>query len=362
MHESPTPHSRAIGRGAQIEPANRFETTHVEADFEHLSDDDILDDDRRLATEFLDDQSRSVICENNSPDIPFRFSINPYRGCEHGCAYCYARPGHEFLGMNAGLDFESKILVKRDAARLLRGELNRPTWRCEPLAISGVTDCYQPAERDFKITRSILEVLDEANQPAGIVTKNKLVTRDLDILARMAARNLLHVFISITTLDAELARRLEPRTATPTAKLKAIRQLTEAGVPVGLMIAPVIPGLNDTEIPSILEAARDAGARAASWVLLRLPLAVEPIFADWLTRNVPEKKDRIESRIRATRDGGMSDSQFGTRLRGTGEYAEQIAQTFRVFKKKLGLDRGLADYDTTQFRPPATSTGQMTLF
>ncbi|REJ69453.1 MAG: radical SAM protein [Planctomycetota bacterium] len=264
--------------------------------------------------------------------------------------------------MNAGIDFESKILVKHDAARLLRDELCRPNWQCEPISISGVTDCYQPAERRFRITRSLLEVLLEARQPCGIVTKNGLVLRDLDLVAEMARRRLIHVFLSVTTLDRDLARRLEPRTSTPEARLAAIARLTEAGVPVGVMVAPLIPGLNDEEIPAILTAAREAGAATASYVMLRLPLAVEPIFRDWLAKTLPLKQERIEGLIRSTRAGEMSDDRFGSRMRGTGEYAEQIATTFRVFKERLGLGASLPPYDLTSFRPPRDAAGQRTLF
>ncbi len=352
-----------VGRGAQISPANRFESTVREDDFQQLEEAEICEQQgRAVATEFLPDDSRTIICRNDSPDIPFQFSINPYRGCEHGCAYCYARPSHEFLGMNAGLDFESKVLVKYNAADLLRHELNQPAWRCEPIAISGVTDCYQPVERRLKITRSLLEVLLEASQPAGIVTKNSLVARDLDLLSPMAARNLVHVFISITTLDAQLARHLEPRTAAPSARLRAVEQLVGGGVPVGVMMAPLIPGLNDDQICSVLSAAADAGATCASYVMLRLPLAVEPIFRDWVARYLPLKKERIESSIRQCRGGRLNDSQFGRRLRGTGVYAQQIQQMFGVFRQKFGLEGRLPTQDTTQFRPPQPRRGQMSLF
>ncbi|HUS39989.1 MAG: PA0069 family radical SAM protein [Pirellulales bacterium] len=363
MESSDGSKSHVVGRGAQIKPPNRFQSSRLEEDLEHLAELDQIEDQRRtVATRFLTDQSRSIITTNDSPDIPFRVSINPYRGCEHGCAYCYARPGHEYLGMNAGLDFETNVLVKHDAADLLRDALNKPSWRCEPISISGVTDCYQPAERRFKITRSILEVLSEANHPAGIITKNSLVARDQDLLASMAQRRLMHVFLSITTLDAELARRMEPRTATPDARLRTIEQLTSAGVPVGVMVAPIIPGLNDEEIAHVLSAARDAGAVSASYVLLRLPLAVEPVFRDWLDRNVPLKKDRIEGLIRSSRDGKLSDARFGSRMCGTGEYAKHLQQTFKVFRAKTGLDQRMPPQDTSQFRPPLPRSGQLNLF
>ena len=354
---------RVSGRGAQIDPPNRFESARVEDDFEQLAGDEAFFQQlRKVPTQYLPDATQSIITQNDSPDIPFRFSINPYRGCAHGCAYCYARPGHEYLGMNAGLDFESKIMVKEDAPRLLRKELNRPGWAPETIAISGVTDCYQPAERQFRITRGLLEVMLEARQPCGIITKNVLVLRDLDLIAQLAGRRLIHVLLSITTLDAELARNMEPRTATPEARLRAVRELSAAGVPVGVMVAPVVPGLTDDEMPAILSAAAEAGARSAGWQMLRLPLAVEPIFRDWLARHYPLKQARVESLIRSLRDGKLSDAQFGRRMRGSGPYAEQIAATFKVFKKKHGLDRGLPSLDLSQFRPPVAPSGQRSLF
>lgn len=352
----------AVGRAAGAAPPNRFERVHHEDDLEHLQACDDLPDVRRLPTVFMPDETRRLISTNDSPDVPFRYSINPYRGCEHGCAYCYARPGHEMLGMNAGLDFETRILVKHDAPELLRAELARDDWQAEMIAISGVTDCYQPAERKFRLTRGCLEVMLEARQPLGIVTKNALVLRDLDLLAPLAARNLAHVYISVTTLDDQLARAMEPRTATPQARLRAIRELAGAGVPVGAMVAPIIPGLNDREIPAILEAAREAGARTAGYLLLRLPLAVRPIFEEWLTRSYPDKAQRVLSLIRSTRDGRMNDANFGSRMRGQGPYAEQIAQTIKVFKRKLGLDGPLPPLDSTQFVPPQPTSGQLRLF
>ena len=251
-----SPPSRFVGRATNLAPPNRFEQTRQEADHEHLTgDDELLAAERSVPTVFLPDRAATLIRENDSPDIPFRYSLNPYRGCEHGCAYCYARPTHETLGLNAGLDFETKILVKHDAPQLLRRELNHRRWRCEPIMMSGVTDCYQPAERRYRLTRGILEVLLEARQPACIITKNALICRDIDVLAEMAKRNLVSTALSITTLDADLARTLEPRTATPAAKLRAVRDLADAGVPVRVMVAPIIPGLTDNEIPAILAAA-----------------------------------------------------------------------------------------------------------
>ena len=347
---------------AQGHHPNRFESTHCDEDLEQLADDDPLRDERRVTTQFLPDAARTIIRENTSPDIPFRYSINPYRGCEHGCAYCYARPTHETLGLDAAIDFETKIIVKYDAAALLRAELNRPRWQAEPITISGVTDCYQPAERELRITRQLLEVMHEANQPVGVITKNALVCRDLDLLGPMAARQLMHVNVSITTLDAELGRTMEPRTSTPAARLRAIEKLTAAGVPCRVMVAPVIPGLTDEEIPAILEAARAAGAQAAGYTLLRLPLAVGPIFEDWLARRLPLKRERILARIRDTRDGALNDSQWGRRMRGAGAYAEQIAQTFRIFAARHALDGALPPFDRSCFRPPAAPGGQLRMF
>jgi DNA repair photolyase len=315
----------------------------------------------RLKTQFFADDSQAILASNDSPDVGFRWSVNPYRGCELGCAYCYARPSHEYLGFDAGLDFETRIMVKHHAPELLRAALARPNWRGELIAFSGVTDCYQPAEREYRLTRGCLEVCAETSQAVTIITKNALVTRDIDLLAPLAARNVASVNISVTTLDAELARELEPRTSPPAKRLAAIRELSDAGVGVCALLAPIIPGLNDEEIPAILAAAREAGATSASYVLLRLPLAVEPIFRDWLQRHVPDKRARVEARIRDTRGGKLSDSQFGRRHRGEGVYAEQIAATFKVFAHKLGFSRGWMPLDESQFTPPTTG-GQLRLF
>ena len=319
-------------------------------------------EERRQPTEFFADATRSIITSNDSPDIPFRHSINPYRGCEHGCAYCYARPGHETLGLNAGLDFETKVFYKPDAPALLRAELCKPGWRGELIAMSGVTDCYQPAERRLRITRGCIEVMAEAQQAFGIITKNALVVRDIDLLAAQAEKNRCAVNITVTTLDCDLARELEPRTSSPHARLRAIRELTSAGVPVRVMVAPIIPGLTDIEIPAILQAVADAGAIGAGWQMLRLPWAVRPIFEDWVARNRPVQRDRIIARIQAVRGGKMNDTQFGRRMRGQGEYADGIAQIFKLFAHKHGLDRGLPLLDTTQFRRPRSPDGQISLF
>lgn len=353
----------ARGRGSNIHPPNRFLAVRAEDDFEHLaSDDDYFESLRKVPTQYLPDDSRSVVSENDSPDLGFRYSLNPYRGCLHGCAYCYARPTHEYLGLNAGLDFETKVFVKERAPDLLRDWLNRAGYEPETIVFSGVTDCYQPAEREYQITRKCLQVALEARQPVGIITKNALVGRDQDILRQMAEFDVVNVSVSITTLDENLAGRLEPRTSRPASRLRTIRELRAAGIPVNVMVAPIIPGLNDSEIPRILAAAAEAGACSAAYTLLRLPLTVKPVFQDWLERHAPSHRERIESRIRATRDGELSDSQFGSRMRGRGEIADQIRETFKVFARKHGLDGRLPKLDTSRFQPPTPSSGQLRLF
>jgi DNA repair photolyase len=355
--------TRFVGRATNLAPPNRFEATRYEADAEQLAaDDELCAPDRSVPTVFLPDRAATLIRENESPDIPFRFSLNPYRGCEHGCAYCYARPTHETLGLNAGLDFETKILVKHDAPQLLRRELNHRRRRCEPIMISGVTDCYQPAERCYRLTRGILEVLLEARQPCCIITKNSLIRRDLDLLAEMARLNLVSTALSITTLDADLARTLEPRTAAPAAKLRAVSELAAAGVPVRVMVAPIIPGLTDNEIPSILAAAQDAGASGAGFVVLRLPLAVAPVFIDWVRTHRPLAAGKVESLIREMRGGHLYRSAWSERMKGSGPYAEGIAKTFDLFVRKLGLDAPWQPLDTSQFRPPSLDPSQRRLF
>ena len=362
MSVEPTPRLPPVGRGAGVSPPNRFEPVRIEEDWEQLSLDDDRIGRRKIPTEFLPDDSRTVITKNDSPDISFRYSINAYRGCEHGCAYCYARPYHEMLGMNAGLDFETKILVKYDAASLLRRVLCRPGWRSEAIAMSGVTDCYQPAEREFRITRGLLEVMLEAQQATTITTKNSLVLRDLGLLAPMAVARLVHVNVSIATLDTELARDLEPRTATPQARLRAVRRMSEAGVPVSVLVAPIIPGLTDHQIAEVTQSAADAGAVSAGYELLRLPRNVAAIFLDWLDTRRPDARKKVENLIRATRDGSLNGTAFGERMVGSGTYAESIRRTFVVFARKYGLDSASPDLDTSRFRPPRNENGQMRLF
>jgi len=351
-----------VGRGAGVDPPNRFERTFIEDDWDQLPPDDDHIGSRKIATEFFPDQSRTVISENDSPDIPFRYSVNPYRGCEHGCAYCYARPYHEMLGMNAGLDFESKILVKFDAAALLRKELCHSRWQGDAIALSGVTDCYQPGEREFRITRGLLEVMLEAQQATTITTKNALVLRDVDLLAPMAEAGLVTVNISIASLDSELTRVLEPRTSTPQARLRAVRGLSGAGVPVSVLVAPIVPGLTDHQMANVLQAADDAGAVSAGYELLRLPQSVAPIFLDWLDTHFPQAREKVEGLVRSTRDGCLNDATFGQRMVGSGTYAESIRNTFGAFARKYGLDGPAPELDTSRFRPPRDKNGQLSLF
>ncbi len=340
------------GRGATINPRGRFETLEVSVEEEFV--------EGRPRTIYYRDAAKSVISTNDSPDISFRASLNPYRGCEHGCAYCYARPYHEYLGFSAGLDFETRIMVKTDAPELLRAELSSPKWTPQVLAMSGVTDCYQPAERKFLLTRRCLEVLAEFRNPVGIVTKNHLVTRDLDLLAELAAVRAARVFVSITTLDADLAAKLEPRAALPAHRLDAIRQLSEAGVPVGVLVAPVIPGLNEQEIPAILHAARKAGADTAGHTILRLPYGVKDVFSAWLDEHLPGSREKILGRVRDMRGGKLNDSSWGTRFRGEGVYAAQIERIFEVSAQREGLAAPVAPLSTAAFRRPAGR--QMELF
>ncbi|WP_437188179.1 PA0069 family radical SAM protein [Planctomicrobium sp. SH668] len=351
------------GRGSRLKPVNRFDRIHVEEDFEQLEyDEDLIAGLQRVPTEYLADDSRTIVSENESPDIPFRFSANPYRGCLHGCSYCYARPYHEYLGLNAGIDFESKIYVKHNAAAQFREFLCRKNWTSELIHFSGVTDCYQPAEREFRLTRQCLEVALEARQAVSIITKNALIIRDLDLLQQLAVLNLVQVNLSVTTLDPALARSMEPRTSTPAARLRAMQTLCSAGVPVNMMVAPVIPGLNETEIPAILKAGAEVGVRHANMTILRLPLTVLPVFQEWISREYPELQERVECRIRGCRNGEMNSARFSERMHGSGPIADQIRQTFQVFKKKLGMGEKLPPLDFSKFRPPTTTKAQKWLF
>ncbi|HVT27881.1 MAG TPA: PA0069 family radical SAM protein [Lacipirellulaceae bacterium] len=351
------------GRGAAIQPNNPYSSVNVETDLEQVvNDEDYLSKIGKPPTEYLPDLSQSIVAENDSPDVGFHYSVNPYRGCSHGCSYCYARPGHEYLGFSAGLDFETKIFVKFRAAELLRDFLARPNWRPETIAFSGVTDCYQPAEQQFQITRSCLAVATECRQPVGIITKNALVVRDLDLLRQLAEHQAVRVSLSVTTLDAKLARAMEPRTSSPVARLRAIRELSQAGIRTNVMVAPVIPGLNDSEIPAILTAARQAGAESAGYVMLKLPTTVRPVFLDWLQRNYPDRSARVQSLIRSVRRGKLNDADFGIRQVGSGNLAEIIADTFRIWSSKLGYDEHHQPLNCDDFRPPQPASGQRQLF
>jgi DNA repair photolyase len=340
------------GRGAADNPPNRFERLHYECG------GDDLEDRPAPGTQFFKDLSRTIITQNDSPDVGFDTSINPYRGCEHGCIYCYARPTHEFLGMSAGLDFETKILVKEDAPALLRRELSSRRWQPRTIALAGVTDPYQPVERRLGLTRRCLEVLAEFRNPVGVVTKNHLVTRDLDLLAELARHEAAAVFVSVTTLDAELARVMEPRASAPQARLAAIEEVSQAGVPAGVMVAPVIPGLTDHEMPAIIETAVRAGAACAGYVPLRLPLAVGPLFEEWMGRHYPEKMDKVLGRIRGMRGGKLNDARFGSRMRGEGAVAEMIHDVFELACRRAGIARPWRVLSTKAFRRP----GEESLF
>ena len=338
------------GRGAGTNPTNRFERISIEME---------VPGPDRVPTELLRDSSRSIIATNDSPDVGFAASINPYRGCEHGCIYCYARPSHEYLGFSAGLDFESRILIKEDAPELLRKELSSPKWIPQVIALSGNTDCYQPAERKLEITRRCLAVFAELRHPVAVITKNELVTRDIDYLQELAAHQAATVAISITTLDGELARRMEPRASHPRDRLKAVERLAAAGIPTSVMVAPVVPAITDHEIPKILEAAAAAGAQSAGYVMLRLPGAVAGLFESWLEEHFPDRKDKVMNRVREMRGGKVYDSTFGSRMRGEGIFAEQIRATFETFQRRYGLDQPRPELSTAAFRRPGE---QLSLF
>ena len=337
------------GRGADGNPANRFESLRVELD---PIEPDEQEDRPKLPTQFYRDLTKTIIARNNSPDVGFETSVNPYRGCEHGCAYCFARPTHEYLGFSAGLDFESKIMVKENAPELLEAELSSPKWKPQIVVMSGVTDPYQPVERKLKITRRCLEVLAKFRNPIGMITKNRLVTRDIDVLSELAAHNAVAINVSITSLDPKLQRILEPRTSPPQARLDAVAQLRAAGIPVGVMVAPIIPGITDHEVPAILAACGKAGAQFAGYVVLRLPWAVAPLFERWLDEHFPGRKEKVLGRIRSMRGDKLYDSRWGKRQEGEGIFAEQIGTMFEVGRRRAGISDQRPTLSTAAFRRP----------
>ncbi len=348
------------GRGAISNRVGRFEPHQREA----VDDGWLVVEEEQppLKTVVTADRSRSIIAHNASPDVPFDRSINPYRGCEHGCIYCFARPTHAFLGLSPGLDFESRLFYKPDAARLLEDALRDPKYECAVMAMGTNTDPYQPIEKEHRITRSILEVLDACNHPVGIVTKSALAVRDIDILGRMAARGLAQVCVSVTTLDREIARTLEPRAPTPMRRIETIRRLSAAGIPTGVMAAPMIPGLTDSEMEQILAAAREAGARLASYTLLRLPLEIADLFAEWLKTHQPARAARVFSLMKQTHGGKVYDSSFGQRMSGAGPFADLLRRRFEIACRRIGFTEKRPILDTSAFRKPHRRGDQMELF
>ncbi len=350
---------RRNGRGAGSNPDGRFEPVWRERAFDGW---DLADEPQPIRTEVTLEKPRTIITRNDSPDISFDRSINPYRGCEHGCVYCFARPSHAYQGLSPGLDFETKLFAKPNAAELLKKELAAAGYEPRFIALGTNTDPYQPIEKTYRITRAILEVLDAANHPVGIVTKSALVSRDIDILASMADRGLAKVAVSVTTLDPKLARRMEPRAATPTKRLSTIRVLTEAGIPVTVLVAPVIPAINDHEIEGVLRAAYAAGAREAGYVLLRLPHELKGIVRDWLAENYPDRMKHVLSLVEGTRDGKLYDSDWSKRQTGVGPYAWMIGRRFEAAADRLGFNKVRRTLRTDLFTPPAKQGAQLALF
>jgi DNA repair photolyase len=343
------------GRGAQIKSENRFLKSHYVTDHIEGLDEPLLENPH---TQVFEENAKKIVNRVDSPDLGFGFSMNPYQGCEHGCIYCYARNTHEYYGFSAGLDFESKIVVKKNAARLLEQELLKPSWNAVPIMLSGNTDCYQPLEKKWGITRQLLKVMAQYRHPVSIISKNGLVVRDIDLLQDLAADNLVHVYISITTLNEELRRAMEPRTASGIKRLKTVEELAKANIPVGIMNAPIIPGLNHHEIPAILKAAADHGARNAGMTIVRLNGAIGKIFEDWLQKNFPDRFEKVWNQICSMHGGNVNDSQFGRRMRGDGNIADVIHQLFRTSKKKYFADKSMPAYDLTKFR----KGGNLSLF
>lgn len=351
--------NRMRGRASAINPAGRFETSS-----RHMFDDgwQTLDELPPFKTDVTAENPRSIIARNESPDLPFDRSINPYRGCEHGCVYCFARPTHSYMGLSAGLDFETKLFAKPNAAKLLRKELASPNYEVKSMAMGTNTDPYQPIEKQWRVTREILEVLEDSNHPVGIVTKSSLITRDIDILARMAAKGLARVAISVTSLDRKLSRAMEPRAATPALRLDTIRQLSEAGIPTSVMVAPVIPALTDHEMERILDAAKANGAQDAGYILLRLPHEVSGLFKEWLLRHYPDRYTHVLSLMRSMRGGKDYKAEFGTRMRGVGPYAWQLGRRFDLASRKIGLKSMRMSLRTDLFTPPQLEGAQLSLF
>jgi DNA repair photolyase len=353
------------GRGAAANPVNRFEVIETVPDVETMDEDLAELGELPLPrTQLFRDATRTIIASNDSPDVGFERSVNPYRGCEHGCIYCFARPTHEYFGLSAGLDFETKIFVKTDAAALLRAEFMKKSWTPQVIAMSGVTDPYQPIERRLRVTRSVVEVMAEFRNPMTVITKNHLVTRDIDLFQDLHAHRCISVNLSITTLRNDLQNIMEPRTSIPARRLAAVEALAKAGIPVGIMVAPIIPGLTDEEMPAILQAARDAGAQWAGYVILRLPHAVAPLVEDWMARHYPDRRDKVINRVKEMRGGKMYDSRWGIRATGTGEFAEQIGNLFRLAKKRAGYreDSRTDSLSTASFRRPPVPGSQISLF
>lgn len=344
------------GRGARFNPPNRFEPFHLEEDPAGLDDDEL----RQVQTEYFVDHTKSILAKNDSPDVGFTFSINPYRGCEHGCIYCYARPSHEFLGFSAGLDFETKILVKESAPELLSQAFQKASWEPQVIALSGNTDPYQPLERRLELTRRCLEVFLKHRNPVAIITKNYMVTRDADLLEEMARLNLVTVALSITTLKADLVAAMEPRTSRPERRLKAIEELARRGIPVSVNVAPVVPGLTDDEMPAILKAAAERGATHAGYIIMRLPGPVKDLFLDWIERAYPDRVNKIVHRLESLRGERLTDSRFGKRMRGEGEWSELVSRLFRMACRRHGLNGGFRQLSTVHFR--RLRHGQQNLF
>ncbi len=344
------------GRGSQFNPKNKFIKNELVKEHAEGIDDWI---EKNEATQYLEDSAKGIVNKITSPDLGMWYSMNPYQGCEHGCIYCYARNAHEYWGYSAGLDFETKIIVKKNAPQLFRKFLMHPKWEPMPISLSGNTDCYQPAEKKFRITRQILEIALEFGQPMGVITKNAGILRDKDILQKMAERNLIGVFVSLTSLNEDLRRILEPRTTTGAQRLRIIRELSDAGIPVGVMTAPLIPGLNEHELPTLLKRASEAGAKSAGYTFVRLNGSVKLIFHDWLFKNFPDRANKVWHMIEQAHGGKVNDTNFGRRMQGEGNIAEMIARQFQIYTIKYGLDHGLPEIDTTSFRRPGE---QMSMF